>query len=228
MNESLQRDLESRLRDAYRAFRERRDPSYVMGPSTRQDAVWKRTAEIVDRIGADPFEYIRFQFDSHAGSHPQYKQLASEWAVTNYNNLSKTLRQAQGIVVFERQLETLLACINGGSEPDVLLWDPTKEFSSIVRICMCTNEKLDSFLARFGDHARRELDFDRPLREYINQHYHDRAKSAIRAGVPIETPSQPLESIRVQAAPVAGHLIPTGPRCPVPPRNPPGRPYLHE
>jgi hypothetical protein len=227
MDQIQQRDLVNRIRDAYRAFRERVDPTWVMGPAAREDKVWLAAAEIVDRFGADPFEYVRFQFDSHNGSFPQYTQLASEWAIENYRNLSKTLRKAQGIAVFERQVETMLAFVTGGSDPDLLLWDHTKEFTATVRVFMCSNNQLENFLAKYGDRARLELEFDRPLRDYIKQHHYDRAKSVIRAGVPDETPGQPTQSSGIPEPLIAGYLVPSGPRRSLSPCNPPSRPYLH-
>ena len=227
MDQMKQRDLENRLRDAYRAFRERSDPTWVMGPSARQDKVWERAAVIVDRFKADPFEYVRFQFDSHHGSAPQYTQLASQWAIENYQRLSRSLRQAQGVAVFERQIETLLGFVSGGSEPDKVLWDEAKEFMAVVRVLMCSDKALEGFLNKYGDQARRELNFDKPLREHINKNY-DRSKSIIREGVSDQNPGESPQVPTIQAPSVAGHLVPTGPRRAMPPSNPPGRTYLHE
>lgn len=210
-----QQEIGRRLTDAYAAFRRKISHNYVMGKRKLFSSVWDEVARLVIKIEADPFEYIRAQFDECEGDFPFIDTLATARAVENYQKLESACRAGIGVSTFRRQVETLSGYARSGMNTDRILMDETKEFAACIRICMVSREKFDLVFARFSGQARREAEFDRPLRAYLLENYHDRALCFIREAIPNTPSGEPIQSSGIPGPLVDRDLVPTGPRLPI-------------
>ena len=186
------RDLqrtEYALKQAYRELRRRVDPGYeILGDSVSHPA-WGQAARTVVALKASPREYMMAQFMDCTAKVPFINVIGSPQAAQLYTELNRG--GPIGIRVFERQLSRLMGMVKDlNINPDTILNDPLMNFTAVFRVMIVSDEAFPRVFERWGDAARKQLDFDDSLLSYLKERY-DRA-SIFRPELAVTTCGTPV------------------------------------
>ena len=185
------RTLEDEICDKYEQCRRQFHPHYHAG--NRHDEHWAKAAELCRQIDADPRIFVEAQFEMPAegGTRavPFPSQIHSVNAVPNYNRYVENFRSKakEGVANQFRRLASLME--NFGLTIDQAVADPLQNFRPYFRVLVCSDEALETLEASWGEVARRELEVNPDLKNYLRNNYGIRAIRIIRQDIPGEAGS---------------------------------------
>lgn len=188
--------------------KKRTTPRSTYKSAKKFDACWPRVAKVVTDLNADPVLFIEAQFLIPGGNldrgFPFPSQLYGDAAIQKYravaawdstpfeasfNNQAKYVRDLQATFP-ERTI-------------DEILLDPRSPIKNFTRVILCSPEAYEGAFKRYGEDAKKELESDTGLNEFIKNNYGSRYKRIFPERLPTwiggehsEDPGPPATSAR--------------------------------
>lgn len=177
------RQIENKLRSRYEELRRKTEPAYAS--SSKSDAIWIKTTEVVDKLGANPWDYIDAQFQACVRqSYPFPNSLYQEQAIRNYEEYQeKKLGQPDQIAACQHMYLDNLQNRVGLSMEDAILHDGV-ELYAWFRCVMAPDSVLPKVLSKYEKAAKTQIEGDSRLRSYLREKYEHRTQLLLREKVP--------------------------------------------
>jgi hypothetical protein len=175
----MERSDEDIVKDRYTALRRQFHPGYTPNDNkTGRD--WDAAAAMAKVIGADPALFVDAQFHAMSMSprnpFPWPSDLHNRNAVSNYEaymahfSCTPAMRLEQQNVLLRSQLDELT--LQG---IDFFLSRADLPFKSWFRILMCSDKNYPAFNRVWGIYARRQMQNDKGLFNFLKDKYAERA-----------------------------------------------------
>ena len=187
--------IEDEIADKYEQCRRKTYPTYSVG--NRHDEHWKKAAEIVRRIGADPRLFVEAQFrfaqTNRSQPFPHPSQMHGDKALEYYNSYIERFQPevAEEVACQFAYLANFIHRV--GLTIDEAVANPRHPFRPFFRILVCTDEQLPSIQAAWLTAALHEVESSKDLRIFLNKNHGYRAKRLIRQELSGEAVGTPCE-----------------------------------
>jgi hypothetical protein len=177
------RQIENQLRSRYEELRRKTEPAFAS--SSKSDAVWIKTTEVVDKLGANPWDYIDAQFQACVRKpYPYLNCLYQEQAIRDYHEYrEKRTGQPDQISSCQMMYLDNLQSKVGLSKEDAILHDGV-EFYAWFRCMVAPESVLPKVLSKYGEEAKTQIEGDSRLRSYLRDQYEHRTQLVLREKVP--------------------------------------------
>jgi len=198
--------LEEDIADKYVQCRRNIHPSYIAG--FRHEDCWRKAADLVRRLKADPRLFVEAQFKIAESNDmqevPYPSQLSGPAAAANYQKFIESYRPEIELVMAQ-QFRILYDYMERCSQTlDEAVSHPINTFRPFFRLLVCSDEAYEKIKPQWRVAALKELHRNRDLHDHLFNKYGNRAQRLIWEGIP---------------------GIPDSTHHPVPPPSPPSRTY---
>lgn len=187
------KSIEDEICDKYEQCRRAFHPGYAAG--NRHDEHWRKAADLVRSIGADPRLFVEAQFEIGGVNNSQIlpfpAQIHGNRAVENYDLYIAAFRpKAEEAVINQfRYLANFVDRV--GMTIDQAVSNIDAPFRPYFRLLTCSDEIAPAIEQRWGEAARRELQNNSDLRAHLQLKYAYRIDRIIRQDVPGEAGGEP-------------------------------------
>jgi hypothetical protein len=187
------RQIENQLRSRYEELRRKTEPAYAS--SSKTDAIWIKTTEVVDKLGANPWDYIDAQFQACIRQpYPFPNSLYQEHAIRNYQEYQeKKLGLPDQVTACQMMYLDNLQNRVGLSKEEAILHDGV-EFYAWFRCMMAPESVLPKVLSKYEKAAKTQIEGDSRLRSYLKDQYEHRTQLVLREKVPT-IPTRSLDTL---------------------------------
>ena len=188
--------------------KKRTTPRAAYKSAKKFDVCWPKVAKVVTDLSADPVLFIEAQFLIPGGNQdrgfPFPTQLYGDDAIAKY----RAVREWDN-TPFESSFNNQARYVRDlqGAFPectiDEILMNPNSPIKNFTRVILSSPEAYDSVFKRYGEDAKKELQSDTGLNEYIKNNYGSRYKRIFPERLPTwiggehsEDPGPPATSAR--------------------------------
>jgi hypothetical protein len=145
------------------------------------EGCWIKAAEVVNRLKANPEAYLDAQFKipngNLDGGTPFPNQIYNDLAVRKYLLYIKKQRPSyEKLVNNQVAYLSLLQEQNPEKDTDDFLLDPRTPLKNFTRVILCSEDVYKDIFEMYGTEARKELEFEPGLDEYLRTNYGTRYK----------------------------------------------------
>ena len=159
------------LRDDYTLLRQMNNSNYT--PRDRDEKMWMKLAESLDRNDISPRRFIKWAYDFYKMRHPVpfVNMVTSDRAVTIFLNREPHMvdQEAETRLRCELQQATVKAELEKGRSPREIVLDSSLELGAVFRYAFACSADLRDLTERLRDQVEREVHFNPTYRKILGE-----------------------------------------------------------